>query len=337
MKAPLQIAVIGAGIAGKSHLLDAVTTPDVAVRAVCAEHMPSAESAAHDFGIARAYADFEVLLRRETLQGIIVATPPNVLQFQTLMALKRGLTVLAEKPLATQMRCLEKMAFAGRDRPFPVCVAYPRRYRKVWRQARAWLAAGKIGRIESIHAHWQSPYREWYGPATATFRKSPRRSVGGAFLDTGCHILDAVLFLTGTLGEPHAVSMEPNDNGLDIGIEVSGKQPCGADLCIEMVDSVQEEKTMQVTGAKGMIAIKDERATLVTGHESIAIQDEYVARPIDDMTRLYQGVAPLGALIPDAAAVTRFLLRAYAIAGAPLRHNWTEPRGKALSRLNGGC
>lgn len=104
--ARVNIAVAGLGRMGKRHvrsLLDRV--PQAQVVAVCstsAEELSWAREEYKDWGIA-IYDTYEKMIKHSGLQAVWVSTSTNVHASQTLSAIEKGLHVLCEKPLSTDM------------------------------------------------------------------------------------------------------------------------------------------------------------------------------------------------------------------------------------------
>lgn len=103
----LPIAVAGLGRMGKRHvstLLNRVSRARVI--AVCSsspDEVAWARKEYADWGIA-VYDDYDAMIRHEGLLAVWVSTSTDVHASQTLKAIERGLNVLCEKPLSTNMK-----------------------------------------------------------------------------------------------------------------------------------------------------------------------------------------------------------------------------------------
>jgi myo-inositol 2-dehydrogenase / D-chiro-inositol 1-dehydrogenase len=104
----LNIAVAGLGRMGKRHvktLLNRVSRVNVV--AVCSEQEQEITWARNnpeylEFGI-KAYSSFDEMLEHPNLQAVWISTSTDVHARQTLAGINKGLHVLCEKPLSTDL------------------------------------------------------------------------------------------------------------------------------------------------------------------------------------------------------------------------------------------
>lgn len=102
----LNIAVAGLGRMGKRHVLTLTTrVPRANVVAVCSAWEPEiqwAREAYRDSNIA-VYDSYEEMLRHPGLEAVWISSSTNVHAEQTLKAIEKGMHVLCEKPLSTDI------------------------------------------------------------------------------------------------------------------------------------------------------------------------------------------------------------------------------------------
>lgn len=102
----IPIAVAGLGRMGKRHvqtLLNRVARAQVV--AVCSTETSELEWAQNeykDWGI-KVYDDYSKMIEHPGLQAVWVSTSTDVHASQTIAAIEKGLNVLCEKPLSTDM------------------------------------------------------------------------------------------------------------------------------------------------------------------------------------------------------------------------------------------
>jgi myo-inositol 2-dehydrogenase/D-chiro-inositol 1-dehydrogenase len=102
----IQIAVVGLGRMGKRHvrtLLNRVARAQVV--AVCSTEPTELEWARNeykDWGIT-VYDDYAKMIEHPGLQAVWVSTSTDVHASQTIAAIGKGLNVLCEKPISTDM------------------------------------------------------------------------------------------------------------------------------------------------------------------------------------------------------------------------------------------
>lgn len=192
----MKIAFAGTGGINKVHARAARSLGLELTAAV--NHRPESMAAfGKEFGIARQYATVEAMLRDGGVDALVVSTPNYLHAPQTIAALKSGVPVMVEKPMAMNAREAEQMCAAAQKSGALLMVAHCWRFHTEVR----WLKeqSTRLGRIirtkaYSVHVHW--------GPSGWFAQK--RFAGGGAMADMGVHALDTTRYL---LGDPKPVSV----------------------------------------------------------------------------------------------------------------------------------
>jgi predicted dehydrogenase len=155
---------------------------------------------AESYGVP-GWTDFDAAIAESGADAIYIATPVFLHAPQTIAALRAGLHVLCEKPMALRHSEAQSMQRAAIETGLTLGIAYYRRmYPKVER-ARQLIADGAIGRpvyVEAAsHDHFNplGTAREWLA--------DPARSAGGPLRDVGSHRIDLMNYL---FGDPVRVS-----------------------------------------------------------------------------------------------------------------------------------
>ncbi|HWE14655.1 MAG TPA: Gfo/Idh/MocA family oxidoreductase [Solirubrobacteraceae bacterium] len=170
-------AVCGAGHAQAV----AVADPDPAAREAATEALP---------GLV-AVAGLDELLTCE-LDGIVIATPSALHAQQATAALRRGIAVFCQKPLARDAAEARLVVDAARraDRRLGVDLSY--RWLMATRWARAAIDAGELGDVFAVDLTFHNAY----GP-DKQWCSDRRLAGGGCLIDLGTHLVDLALWLTG--------------------------------------------------------------------------------------------------------------------------------------------
>jgi len=148
----LRVGVIGCGPIGLCHARALASCPQAALAGVCDVDVKRAEAAARAFG-ARAFGSARELIDRLKPEAVTIATPDHLHVDVALEAMQAGVHVFCEKPLATsadEARRLVEHAEANRVR---LGVDYNRRFGFGYRQARAWIDAGRLGELRHAVVH----------------------------------------------------------------------------------------------------------------------------------------------------------------------------------------
>jgi predicted dehydrogenase len=96
--AQLQVAVIGVGPRGLTHLDALRGFDDVTLAAVCDPSDAARDAAAGEYGAVARYAGVDDMLDAETLDAAFVAAPAHLNAEAALPCLRRGVSTLLEKP-----------------------------------------------------------------------------------------------------------------------------------------------------------------------------------------------------------------------------------------------
>ena len=193
----MKLAFTGAGYIINIHAKAAQAQKDVELAAVVEKYSDKAAALAKKFGIKNQYETVEQLLKAGGVDALVIGTPNFLHAPQAIAALKAGVHVLVEKPMAMNAREAEKMMEVSMKNGATLMVAHCWRFDPdvLWLQAQS-KKLGRIIRTEGygVHAHW--------GPSGWFTQK--KLAGGGALADMGIHALDTARFL---LGDPKPVSV----------------------------------------------------------------------------------------------------------------------------------
>lgn len=151
-KTPLRIGVIGCGAIGALHA-NAIRESDHAMlMAVCDTDLEKAIA----LGVgakAQAFSSFEKMMVDLPLDAVTVATPDRLHVKPVLAALRRGLHVFCEKPLADTTEEAARLARAAQAGGVQLGVDYNRRFTFGYQKAKQLLDAGHIGSVSHAAFH----------------------------------------------------------------------------------------------------------------------------------------------------------------------------------------
>jgi predicted dehydrogenase len=186
--------VLGCGrIALGIHLPVLAGMADVAVAAVADPDDGLREKASALVPRAARFRDFAELLASAAIDAVVI-TLPNALHVPaSTAALRRGLHVYLEKPLAPDLCGGLDVLRAWRAAGTVAMVGYNYRFLRSYQQARELVRSGRIGNIVAIRSTFATSRRE--APAW----KQRREHGGGALLDLASHHLDMAAWI---IGEP---------------------------------------------------------------------------------------------------------------------------------------
>ena len=211
-----KIAIVGCGaIVEQSYLPALRACVGVTCDVLVDPDRSRIEELAARYGIPRTAASLEDV--PTSVQGIVVAVP-NSLHLEVVTgALRRGAHVLCEKPLGRSLAEVDTMVAASTESArglFPAMVC--RRYPAV-REAEKYRLPDMVGDLLEIDAAYGFPL-DWPVQSLAYYDKS--QSGGGALLDFGAHLIDALLYVVG--GPPFEVVSYADDAEAGVDAEAEG-------------------------------------------------------------------------------------------------------------------
>jgi len=192
-----KVAIIGTGaIATKAHIPCFLRNQYTKIEAVVDIDSQKAEKVAKKFNIKYSLSSINELLDALEIDAISVCTPPDTHADITVKALKNGIHVLCEKPLAESVKSGLRMVEAAESSDKILMIDFNRRFHPNYRKAESMAKKGFMGHVYQVEydSMQTSPLFEW--------SKSPwfyYPSLGGSLLDQGPHVFD---MLNWFLGKP---------------------------------------------------------------------------------------------------------------------------------------
>ncbi len=177
----LRVGVIGLGVMGRNHARILSEIDEAALVAVCDSSAQAASWAKKKFR-ATAYTSYAEMLQREDLDAITVAVPTGSHRDVGLMALDRGLHVLIEKPIASDLGEAQQLIAAARHRQRVLAVGHVERFNPAIRELKRRLELRQLGRVFQVHARRLGPF-------------PPRIRDVGVVIDLATHDLDIMRYL----------------------------------------------------------------------------------------------------------------------------------------------
>ena len=178
--------------------------------AVASRSMEKARSFARQYGIGRAYGNYEELYADQDIDAVYIATP-HTLHFQNSSdALQAGKAVLCEKPLTVSAGECRKLMDVARDTDGYLMEAMWTYFLPPIVKTKEWIAEGRIGKVRYIRAEFGfrghfPPEHRLYNPELA----------GGALLDIGIYPIALAWHIYGEMPEKITVFSRKYFTGVD--------------------------------------------------------------------------------------------------------------------------
>jgi myo-inositol 2-dehydrogenase / D-chiro-inositol 1-dehydrogenase len=207
MPRKVNLAVIGTGRMGSVHVRNiARLIPEANLVAVCDIRPEVAQAVADECGIRRVVKDYRELLQDRGVEAVHIATSTDTHASIIKDSAEAGKHIFCEKPLALDLRSIDRALEAVAKAGVKLQVGFNRRFDKSFQRVRQIVASGEIGRPCILRITNRDPEL----PAMEFMRVS-----GGMFLDMTIHDFDMARFQVGEVEEVYAtgsVLIEPELN-----------------------------------------------------------------------------------------------------------------------------
>jgi predicted dehydrogenase len=187
-----RVGFLGVGWIGRHRMQGLVDAGACEVAAVVDRDPAAAQAASELAGGAPILPDEDALLRAD-LDGIVIATPSAQHAAQAISALRHGKAVMCQKPLGRDVDETRAVLAAARAANRRLMVDLSYRYVAGVAQMRELVQSGALGEVFAVEATFHNAY----GPDKPWFYDA-RQSGGGCLVDLGTHLVDLVLWITGS-------------------------------------------------------------------------------------------------------------------------------------------
>ena len=211
MARQVNVAVIGTGV-GRLHLRGYAQVPDVKILGLCDLDEAEARRFADEYGVPHVFTDYRDLLNLDGLDAVSVCTPTDLHAPMTIAALKAGLHVLCEKPMALNVAEAKRMVAAAKKAKRRLMIGMSLRFMDATQAAYDVAVKRRaLGRVYYARASMLRPrafpgtYPKTHSMARGAWFADKKRSGGGALLDIGVHTFDCAWHLMGR-PTPHAIT-----------------------------------------------------------------------------------------------------------------------------------
>jgi len=195
MASTIGVAFLGVGRMGETHLRNLVGLSGVRVVAIADPNGEAAERGRVISNAEVALTDIEKAITYPGVDAVVIITPTETHARLIELSVNAGKAVFSEKPIALDLAETSRVVSLALEKGAPVQIGFMRRFDPGYAKAKARIAAGELGKLETFRALSRDTY-----PPSLNFLKSS----GGLFLDMAVHDLDLARFLVGEVEEVQA-------------------------------------------------------------------------------------------------------------------------------------
>jgi predicted dehydrogenase len=244
------------GILSTANIARAKVVPGMRKAASCevvavgSRDVAAATDFAQELGIPRAHGSYEELLADPEVDGVYIPLPNHMHLEWTIAAARAGKHVLCEKPLAMTAADAERMVEACEAAGVRLMEAFMYRLHPSWVAVRELLAAGQIGRLQTVQS-WFSYFND--DPANI---RNIHEAGGGALFDIGCYCVNLSRMLFGA--EPERVEasiLRDPDMEIDVLTSALLVFPGGGTATFTCSTRSESDQRVHIYGTEGRISI----------------------------------------------------------------------------------
>ncbi|MFE2429654.1 Gfo/Idh/MocA family oxidoreductase [Streptomyces sp. NPDC059373] len=202
---PLRVGLVGYGLAGSVfHAPLIAATDDLTLdTVVTANPDRQAQARAEHSGVRVAAAPEELWARAAELDLIVLASPNRTHVPLAEAALKAGLPVVVDKPIAGTAAEARALAALAEERGLLLSVFQNRRWDNDHLTLSHLIDAGELGTVQ----RFESRFERWRPQPKGGWRESgDPAEIGGLLYDLGSHLVDQALTLFGPVATVYAES-----------------------------------------------------------------------------------------------------------------------------------
>jgi len=193
-KENMNVAVIGTGLIGDTHIAAIAQVEGLTVKTVCDVVREKAEQAAAKHGIAGVSNDPEKVLSDSAIDVVIVAVPNRFHRDVAIATAQAGKHMLLEKPVSHNFATAREVLDACSATSQIVCVGHNERCQDASILAREIVRSGALGEIHSFRNVFS---HSWKVVSIDDYRWNLEISGGATMMDITSHSVDLVRYLIG--------------------------------------------------------------------------------------------------------------------------------------------
>ena len=197
----VRLGLIGMGLIGTPHARTLQKVDECALVAISDIDEKYAE-AATKLGV-NYYRDYAEMIKKEKLQGVIIATPNHLHAPMGITCAQQGLHLFVEKPIAQDLSEADRLIEAAKQNGVRILVGHQRRFNARVEKAREIVRGGELGKLVGATITWALLKPPEYFEGPFAWRKNEG---GGPILINLIHEIDNLRYICGEIDEVFAVA-----------------------------------------------------------------------------------------------------------------------------------
>ena len=255
----IRVALVGLGQIAQKHLITIVNNKKLKLVAICDNNKKKITNLKklEQFENINFYFSYDKLIELEKIDYVVLCTPSGLHPQQTILASKKKINVISEKPMATNLIDAKKIFFEIKKNKTKYFVVKQNRYIPIILYLKKLIDNNQLGKIYfvNINVFWNRPQSyynldKWRGT---------KKLDGGAILNQASHYVDLLYWLFGKIKKINcfrktlARNIEVEDTAV---ISLEWKRGCLGNLNVSMLSYKKNfEGSLSIVSEKGTVSI----------------------------------------------------------------------------------
>jgi predicted dehydrogenase len=190
----MKVAVIGCGSIGRRHIGNLLTMGYEVVASNRGQERR--DQAAQDFKI-RVYRDMDEMLDHNIVEAVIICSPNSFHLEHTTKAIKKGLHIFVEKPIAVTLDGLDELELKAAKKDLIIHVGANMRFHFGPSTVKEYIDSGQLGRPLWAHFWGGMHLPDWHPEEDYRQMYSAREELGGGAVLDFIHEIDLIRWMFG--------------------------------------------------------------------------------------------------------------------------------------------
>jgi len=252
----IRIAIVGCGRIAKNHFGSLEKhADDLELVAVCDNNAETLKAHQEQYKV-KGYLRMEQMLEQEELDIVALCTPSGVHPDQAVLAVKYGVNVMTEKPMATRWQDGVRMVRACDEAGVRLFVVKQNRRNTTLQLLKRAVEEKRFGKINMVHLNvfWTRP-QAYYDQAKW---RGTWEFDGGAFMNQASHYVDLLDWLIGPIDKVQSMvsttrDIEVEDTGV---LNVKWRNGALGSMSVTMLTYPKNlEGSITILGEKGTVRV----------------------------------------------------------------------------------
>ncbi len=219
------------------------------------------------------FSDHVTMLDETRPDLVVIATPHTLHIDHVTDCLNAGAHTLVEKPLSCTAADCRKLIDLRDQTGLVAAVSYQRHGLPIFQRVREEIHSGRHGQILQTNSHLS---QDWLKGTMGTWRQDPALSGGGQLNDSGSHMIDILLWITGLRAEQVQAYMDNRGAAVDINSSVNIRFEGGAIGSLAVIgDASIWHERHAIWLEEASILIEGERLSIHRRGEEPVVVDEW--------------------------------------------------------------